>query len=86
VDPGDQMLSQKLLVDVGVSMFASENRSHHFFSPLGRHVRSRPSFRSFFILRMMLLMALEPGQVIVKGLSHAKLLVLSWWPVMINVN
>jgi hypothetical protein len=34
----------------------------------------------------MLLMALEPGQVFVKGLSHAKLVALSWWPVMINVN
>ncbi len=34
MDPGDQMLSQKLLVDVGVSTFASENHSHHFFRPL----------------------------------------------------
>jgi hypothetical protein len=34
--------------------------------PPGRHVRSRPSSRSFFILRSRLLLALGPAQIFVK--------------------
>jgi hypothetical protein len=64
------MLSQKLLVDVGFGTFAGENRSHRFFPPLDQHVRFRPSFRSFFILRTRLQLALGAGQIFMKGLPR----------------
>jgi hypothetical protein len=78
------MLYEKLLEVVGIDTFAGENgfwrpiRLHHFFLPLSHHIRSRPSFRSLFILRTMLQLVLGLAQIFVKGLSCVKLLAMSW--------
>ncbi len=66
IDPGVYMLSEKLLIGVGVDTFAGKNSfwqrksaaqsaSVASFRPFSHHVRSRPSSRIFFILRPTIL-------------------------------
>jgi hypothetical protein len=72
LDPGDHMLSQKLLVDIRVDPFAGRNqlgslnwqnlpsyRLHSFFPPLCYGVRSMPLFSGFFRLKNMFLLLLR---------------------------
>jgi hypothetical protein len=60
LDPTDYMLSEKLLEGVGIDTFAGKNGYRRGVnlplsllaslpSALGRHVRARPLYRSFFI-------------------------------------
>jgi hypothetical protein len=67
------MLSQKLLVDVSVDMFAGKNRYRRRKS--AAHSARIASFRP-------LALALGPMQIFMKGLSCIKLSAMSWRPVI----
>jgi hypothetical protein len=76
MDPGHQMLSQKLVVDVGVDMLTAKHQpwafktckicclfhSYHFVLPLGCGIRSRLSSRRFFTLETRLLLTWGPSR------------------------
>jgi hypothetical protein len=85
------MLSQKLLVDVGVGMFAGKNRYRRrksaaksartaSFRLLAVMSDSGRHLEACFILTMRLQLALGAGQIFMKGLFRAKLLAMSWRP------